>query len=101
MGRHKERQMSDKIEDKLFLDRFHVGEEPHIRILDNATCMDKCEDQPCLYLCPANVYRLEKDHIVVAYEGCLECGSCRIGCPHLNIEWKFPVGGYGISHRFG
>lgn len=93
--------MSDKIEDKLFLDRFHVSEEPHIRIVDNATCMDKCEDQPCLYFCPANVYRLEKDHIVVAYEGCLECGSCRIGCPHLNIEWKFPVGGYGISHRFG
>ncbi|MHB8111732.1 MAG: ferredoxin family protein [Syntrophorhabdaceae bacterium] len=90
-----------KIEDKLFLDRFHVNEEPHIRIVDNAKCMDICEDQPCLYLCPANVYRIEKDHIVVAYEGCLECGSCRIGCPCLNIEWKFPVGGYGISHRFG
>jgi len=39
--------------------------------------------------------------ISVSYEGCLECGSCRIGCPHLNIEWRFPTGGYGISHRFG
>jgi len=101
MGRYKERKMSVNIEDKLFLDRFHVNEEPHIRIVDNVKCMDKCEDQPCLYFCPANVYRLEKDHIVAAYEGCLECGSCRIGCPHLNIEWKFPVGGYGVSHRFG
>lgn len=101
MERHKERKMIVNIEDKLFLDRFHVNEEPHIRIVDNVKCMNKCEDQPCLYFCPANVYRLEKDHIVAAYEGCLECGSCRIGCPHLNIEWKFPVGGYGVSHRFG
>jgi ferredoxin like protein len=93
--------MTARIEDKLFLDRFRVDEEPHIRIIENALCMAKCEDQPCLYFCPANVYRLEKDRIVVAYEGCLECGSCRIGCPHLNIEWRFPTGGYGISHRFG
>lgn len=56
---------------------------------------------PRLYFCPANVYRLEKDRISVAYEGCLECGSCRIGCPLLNIEWRFPTGGYGISHKFG
>jgi ferredoxin like protein len=93
--------VSVRIEDKLFLDRFRVSEEPHIRIIDDATCMDRCEDQPCLYFCPANVYRLEKDRIVVAYEGCLECGSCRVGCPYLNIEWKFPTGGYGVSHRFG
>ena len=32
--------MSVKIEDKLFLDRFQVDEEPHIRIIDKATCMD-------------------------------------------------------------
>jgi ferredoxin like protein len=93
--------MSSKIEDKLFLDRFRVDEEPHIRIIDNDTCMDICEDQPCLYFCPANVYRLEKNRISVSYEGCLECGSCRIGCPHLNIEWRFPTGGYGVGHRFG
>lgn len=93
--------MTGNIEDKLFLNRFRVDEEPHIRILDNAKCMNECLSQPCLYFCPANVYRLEKDRIVVAYEGCLECGSCRIGCPKLNIEWRFPTGGYGVSHRFG
>jgi ferredoxin like protein len=37
----------------------------------------------------------------VNHEGCLECGTCRIGCPHLNIDWRFPKGGYGISHKFG
>ena len=93
--------MTVKIEDKLFLDRFRVDETPHIRIIDPGTCLTACADQPCLYFCPANVYRIEKDHIVAAYEGCLECGSCRIACPNLNIEWRFPTGGYGVSHRFG
>jgi ferredoxin like protein len=95
------REMKKKVEDKLFLDRFRVDEEPHLRIRDGSVCRDQCTDQPCLYFCPANVYKMEKDHISVTYEGCLECGSCRIGCPHLNIEWRFPTGGYGISHKFG
>jgi len=93
--------MKVKVEDKLFLDRFRVDEEAHIRIIDNDVCIKDCLDQPCLYFCPANVYKLEKDRITVAYEGCLECGSCRIGCPRLNIEWRFPTGGYGIAHKFG
>ena len=93
--------MKVSIEDKLFLDRFRVAEEPHIRIIDGAVCLDNCEEQPCLYLCPANVYRLERDHVSVASEGRWGCASCRIGCPNLNIEWRFPTGGYGISHKFG
>ncbi len=93
--------MTVKVEDKLFLDRFKVDEEPHIIILDKAVCLEKCAGQPCLYFCPANVYRIEKEKITAAYEGCLECGSCRIGCPHLNISWRFPTGGYGVGHRFG
>ena len=93
--------MSMKIEDKLFLDRFRVHEESHLRIIDGAYCRDQCPDQPCLHFCPANVYRLEKDHIVVAYEGCLECGSCRIGCPFGNVEWRYPRGGFGVQYRFG
>ncbi|HEY3276672.1 MAG TPA: 4Fe-4S dicluster domain-containing protein [Syntrophorhabdaceae bacterium] len=93
--------MTTKVEDKLFLDRFKVNEEAHIKIIDQGLCNTRCEEEPCLYFCPANVYRREKDRIVVAYEGCLECGSCRIGCPNLNIEWRYPVGGYGIAHKFG
>ena len=95
--------MTMKIEDKLFLDRIKVDEkESHLKIIDGGVCMTKCKEQACLYLCPANVYRLEEgDRISVNYEGCLECGSCRIGCPHLNIDWRFPKGGYGISHKFG
>lgn len=94
--------MSDSsIEDKLFLDRFNVDEESHIQIIDDNICVESCKEQSCLYICPANVYRLEGDRISVNYEGCLECGSCRIGCPHMNIEWRFPTGGFGIRHKFG
>jgi len=93
--------MSVRVEDKLYLNRYKVDEEPHLRIVDQRICAGKCTDRPCLYLCPANVYRLEGDRIRVAYEGCLECGSCRIACPHLNIDWRFPQGGYGIRHKAG
>lgn len=93
--------MGRSIEDKLFLNRFNVDEISHLKIINETVCFDNCDQQPCLYLCPANVYQLEKNRISVNYEGCLECGSCRIGCPHLNIEWKFPTGGYGIRHKFG
>jgi len=93
--------MTMKIEDKLFLDRFKVDGESHLKIINGEKCFKDCKDQPCLSICPANVYRLEKDRISVNYEGCLECGSCRIACPSLNIEWRFPRGGYGISHKFG
>lgn len=93
--------MSGSIEDKLFLDRFNVEENSHLVIKDGEVCFNDCGEQPCLYICPANVYRLEHDRISVNYEGCLECGSCRIGCPRLNIEWRFPTGGYGIRHKFG
>lgn len=91
-----------KLEDKLFLDRFKVDTESHLKIIDGDRCIRDCEEKPCLNFCPANVYRLEEaDRISVNYEGCLECGSCRIGCPYMNIEWRFPRGGYGISHKFG
>ena len=90
------------IEDKLFLNRFQVDDTSHLRIVDPKLCLEECRDQPCLYLCPARVYTLEQDgRINTAYEGCLECGSCRIGCPELNIEWRFPRGGYGVRHKFG
>lgn len=93
--------MAATIEDKLFLDRFNVEEESHLTIIDPKVCVEDCADQPCLYICPANVYKLEHGRIGISYEGCLECGSCRIGCPELNIDWRFPTGGFGIRHKFG
>lgn len=94
------------IEEKLYLAKYKLDERPHLLILDQNVCK-KCEQingtpQPCMILCPADVYKWEDDKKnVVSYDNCVECGACRIICPYGNIEWKFPRWGRGLSHRYG
>ena len=71
MGWIESGKMSMKIEDKLYLDRYKVDEESHLRIIDPEKCLKNCRDQPCLYFCPANVYRLEGDRISVNHRDVL------------------------------
>lgn len=91
-----------RIEQKLYLDRFQVDAESHLAIIDQDTCR-KCPEKWCNYFCPAAVYEFDEatGRNLVAYEGCVECGTCRIGCPYRNIAWRYPRGGYGIQHRLG
>lgn len=90
-----------KLEDKLFLDRYVVDKEPHLKIIDPEKCM-MCKLQACLYTCPAQCYKLEEGKVVVSYEGCLECGTCRIVCAETgNLEWKYPRGGFGVAYKYG
>lgn len=86
------------IDDKLYLNSYKVDTTSHLAIKDQTVC-EKCKDKPCTEICPAHVYQLKDDKIVISYDGCLECGACRIGCPYNNIEWKFPRGGFGIQFR--
>lgn len=86
------------IENKLFMNNYKVDTISHLTIKDPAVC-EKCEDKSCTNLCPAHVYEWKDEQIVVGYEGCLECGACRIACSHDNIDWKFPRGGFGIQFR--
>ncbi len=90
------------LEDKLFLNRYETDKHPHLRIIDREICL-KCESRPCTYICPARVYVWnEKDRIIeTAYEGCVECGTCRYGCAHDNIDWRNPRGGFGIMYKYG
>jgi ferredoxin like protein len=90
------------VDDLLVSIKYFVDEEEsHLWIKDHAICQ-RCEDKPCLYFCPVNVYTLgSDDKIQVAYQGCVECGSCRVGCPYQNIGWKLPRGGYGVAYKFG
>jgi ferredoxin like protein len=40
--------------------------------------------------------------VLFSYEGCVECGSCRIVCNELdNVGWTYPTGGFGIHYRYG
>ena len=87
-----------KIEDKLYLNRYLVDEIPHLVIKNQAVCA-ACVDKLCLNFCPARVYEWKDDHMSVGYEGCLECGACRIACCHDNIDWKYPRGGFGVQFR--
>lgn len=92
-----------KIEDKLFLVRFQPDRQSHLKITDNDVCRLKCAMKPCNYICPAKVYEWddEDQKIILAYEGCLECGTCLYGCPYDNIDWKNPRGGFGVMYKYG
>lgn len=88
-----------KIDDKLALNVFHVDKEPHIKI-DAEKCR-KCPHKLCTYVCPVENYTINGDNnVAFAWEGCLECGTCRIVCDQGAITWEYPRGGYGISYRF-
>lgn len=86
------------IDDKLFLNSYDVDTVPHVAIKDQAVCAN-CKEKNCTFICPAHVYEWKDGHITVSYEGCLECGACRIGCCHDNIDWSYPRGGFGIQFR--
>ncbi len=86
------------IDDKLALNLFHVDKDPHIRV-DQEICRN-CPHRLCTHVCPVENYKLENDTVVFSWEGCLECGTCRIVCDRGAIVWDYPRGGYGISYRF-
>ncbi len=87
------------IEDKLAVNKYDVDREVHLKV-DSEKCKT-CEKHPCLYACPAYCFKLTEEHITFSYEGCLECGSCRIVCPKGAIEWTLPRPGFGICYQYG
>jgi ferredoxin like protein len=89
-----------KIEDKLAVNKFDIDKEFHIQLKEEA-CQD-CDVHSCLYACPADCFKLTEDErITFAYEGCLECGSCRLICDKDAIEWTLPRAGFGICYQYG
>ncbi len=73
--------------------------EPHITIRKEL-CL-ACEGHPCVIACPAGLYQWDRDQVVHSCEGCLECGSCRVICPQGAIDWRYPLGGFGVRYRWG
>jgi ferredoxin like protein len=91
--------MAKTIEEKQYLVRYKADKKSHLTILNHDVCATNCEGQVCTLFCPGDVYKWEGDRMFVGYEGCHECGSCRIGCPNENIKWEYPKGGHGIVFR--
>ena len=88
------------IDEKLYTVRYNVdSENPHI-IVDQESCK-KCSGKPCLFICPVEAYKLEGEKIVVSWQNCIECGTCRIVCPRDALQWEFPRGGFGICFKYG
>jgi len=85
--------------DKLTRIRFRVDDRPHIKI-DKSRC-ETCRDKPCLYVCPVKNYVLEQEEIVFSWQGCLECGACRLACENKAVDWEYPRGGFGVCLRQG
>ena len=89
------------INDMLMAIKYFTDEQViHLHLIDAEACVS-CE-QPCLYFCPVGAYQRQADgHVVIAAQSCVECGSCRLMCPHKNVNWQYPRGGFGVSYKFG
>ena len=91
------------MEDKLGLDKFTLFHQTHLKIKDGFKTGEAAKKlvNDKLFICPAKVYTLnEKDEVVVSFENCLECGTCRVAAPEA-VEWEHPQGGHGIVYRLG
>lgn len=88
-----------KIDDRLALNKYDVDEKAHITV--NYDICKPCDHKACLFACPAVCYVLESEQVKFRYEGCLECGTCRIICDKGAITWDYPRGGFGILFRYG
>ncbi|MFC1914402.1 ferredoxin family protein [Chloroflexota bacterium] len=87
------------IEDKLYQVRFNIDAIPHIKVATDIC--ESCSDKPCLYVCPVQNYTLQDGKLSFIWQGCVECGACRIVCPLGAIQWDYPRGGYGVHLRYG
>lgn len=87
------------IEDKLTTIKYNCDSETHLSV-DEDICKT-CENRCCTYICPAKVYTYDEDKnkINVEYENCLECGACRIACPHRAINWNYPKAKNGVIFK--
>ncbi len=85
---------------KLGSDTIKVDTIKHITV-NQEICKD-CRERYCLYVCPAQVYTLNKEgEIELDLDGCLECGTCKIACQRDALIWNYPRGGFGIQLKFG
>jgi ferredoxin like protein len=88
-----------KVEESLAVNKYDIDQEVHVTV-DAAVCAS-CSHYACTYACPAGCYKLTDGRMVFSFEGCLECGSCRIVCDRRAVKWALPRAGFGIMYEFG
>ncbi|MCX6639937.1 MAG: 4Fe-4S dicluster domain-containing protein [bacterium] len=95
-----ESKLKETIEDKLFLVKYKPDKESHIQVDQVKFKADRIK--AVLYICPAKTYELNEEtgECMVAFENCLECGTCKVACAEY-VKWVYPRGGFGVQYRFG
>jgi ferredoxin like protein len=93
------------MEAKLGLDVFALDpdpdKEPHI-VVNQEICRARCRRKVCLAVCPAKLYSLTPGgEVTLNWEGCLECGTCKLACAEGALTWRYPRGGLGVQYRMG
>lgn len=87
--------------ERLARNRYRPDDESHIEVQtqpENAAEVGRI----LTAVCAAHVYSLREDGtIAVAYEACLECGTCLAVAPPGSLHWHYPRGGTGVSFREG
>ncbi|GAB7091134.1 ferredoxin family protein [Halorubrum luteum] len=93
---------NDTLEDRLYTVRYDDPGDSHLDVKVPGICAESCHTYDCVEVCPANVWREGEDGVPhIAYENCLECGSCRWACREGNVEWTYPTRGAGVSYKNG
>ena len=90
------------LEDRMGMIKFNIASESHLK-LDMEKCR-KCKERVCILVCPAGNYQenvANPEEIILSWEGCMECGTCRLACPHDAIDWNYPTGSKGVCFRYG
>jgi ferredoxin like protein len=92
--------MDVNIKAKLGKNTFKADAEKHIKV--KPEICKNCRTKVCLYVCPAHVYSLDKEGVLVLeLDGCLECGTCKIACVNNALDWNYPHGGFGVQYKYG
>lgn len=93
-------QMKNKsLEERLYTLKFKPDVFSHLKA--NEEYCIRCANKTCTTICPAHVYEwIEGENkLVINYENCLECGACRIACPHKALDWRYPKGTCGVTFK--
>lgn len=94
--------MAMSIDDKLGHNRFHADDNyAHIEL--NKECADQEMIKRVILACPAKLYQQDDSgKLSFNYEGCLECGTCRVLAGNSVLKrWNHPMGGMGVEFRRG
>ena len=90
------------LEDRLYTVKYEDPGDSHLDVKVPGFCAERCDTDDCIDVCPAGVWQQTDDGVPqIAYENCLECGSCRFACPLNNVVWEYPENGAGVTYRHG